>query len=194
MAIRYNNPGNIRLIRNPDGSFPKPFIGEIRPNSDPFRKFGNPETGLRAMYKIILSDINRGFDTPIKLISSYAPKGDGANDPVRYADTVSKLALMKPTDKIGSSRIVPVVSAMAKVETGHFLPIGMASLVASKLNDDTWFKNLPGSAGTSGSDGSSGVGISFWADKKKRREFLFVGGIVIIGGLIYFKYVIKKKK
>lgn len=194
MAMQGNNPGNIRLIKLPGGVLPAAFIGEIRPNTAAMRKFANLETGLRAMFHVVISDINKGFDTPKKLIASYAPKGDGKNNPVKYAADVSKAVGMKPTDKISSARLVPMVEAMARIETGKQLPKGIAKKVASNLNNDAYFKALPGST-TGAAMVASGTGVAnllpFWADKKKRTEILTVAGI--IGGS-YILYIYAKKR
>lgn len=196
MALIGNNPGNIRLIRKPDGSPPSPFIGEVRPNSGPFRKFGNLETGLRAMFMVVMDHINRGLNTPLLLLASYAPKGDGQNNPIKYAADVSKMVGIKPTDKIGSHKLVSVIEAMARIETGKPLPEGVARRVASMLKNDDYFKNLPGSSGSSSGAPyapapGSGGGVGFWSDPKKRDTAFAIGGVLLIGGIVY---VAAKKK
>lgn len=198
MALQGNNPGNIRLIKKPDGSPPAPFIGEIRPNNAAFRKFYTLETGLRAMYLVVLDHIKRGLDTPYTLIASYAPKGDGSNNPITYAQKIAKAANMKPTEKLSGSRLVPIIEAMARIETGQKLPSGVAAKVASKLKDDNYFKAQAGPSspggGTSPAKDASGGGVSLWSDPRKRNTLFILGGIALVGGAVYYGNKKKKKK
>lgn len=187
-----NNPGNIRLIPKADGSLPAPFIGEIRPNNGAMRKFGNLESGIRAMMKVVLQDIHAGLDTPYRLITSYAPKGDGANNPIKYARDVSDMVGMSPTDKISSTRFVPFVKGMTRIETGTTIPVDAFNRVAKNIDNDGYFKNLPASPGSTGV-GRNTTGFAWWYDKKKRIEVLTVGGLVV-GAIGLYEYNKKKKR
>lgn len=123
--LKNNNPGNIRLIKKSDGSFGTPFVGEIRPGdikpgaAAGFRKFDSLINGYRAMFVLLKAGyINKGYDTISKILPRYAPSGD-SNNPESYINTVEQISGID-RDKVLNTYgdLLPVVKAMARVETG----------------------------------------------------------------------------
>lgn len=124
MAIRYNNPGNIRSFYT-NGNWSKPFTGETLPPlfspgaTAGYRKFVSLPMGYRALFIVLkLNYLNKGFNTIATIFPRYAPAGDG-NNPGAYIAGVEKMTGI-PKDKILStySDLIPVVKAITKIETG----------------------------------------------------------------------------
>lgn len=123
--VKNNNPGNIRLIKKKDGSFSAPFVGEIRPGdikpgaAAGFRKFDSLINGFRAMFVLLKAGyINNGYDTIAKILPRYAPSGDN-NNPESYINTVEQLSGVDRDTVLNTyGDLLPVVKAMARVETG----------------------------------------------------------------------------
>jgi hypothetical protein len=81
-GIRNNNPGN--LIKTNIA-----WQGKINPSKDPnFEQFITLSHGIRAMYKDVINDINKGKNTITKLINEYAPPHE--NNTTQYIDQVAK--------------------------------------------------------------------------------------------------------
>ena len=111
-GLNNNNPGNIRK-----GS--SPFFGEKKSTDSQFRQFESIELGYRAMFVLLNSYVNKGFDTIEKIISRWAPSNE--NDTKAYINTVSKLSAVSPQTKVSPAdkdSMVRIVSAMSQVENG----------------------------------------------------------------------------
>jgi hypothetical protein len=114
---RQNNPGNIRATPESIKAYPGAKQGQ-----NGFLAFETPEQGIGAIGQTFRHIAKtRGVNTLRGIISVYAPKGDGANDPDAYAATVAKATGIDPdapldlSDPTVMARIVP---ALVKVETG----------------------------------------------------------------------------
>lgn len=114
-GIRNHNPLNIRKGNDWKGEHPTL-------KDDEFETFINDAYGFRAGFRII----HNGFkatpprNTIRKIIERWAPESDG-NDTERYIQFVSKYTQIPADQKlayIDSSRLVPIVRAMALMETG----------------------------------------------------------------------------
>lgn len=108
------NPGNIRRSR-------VRYRGEVHPSRDPdFKQFESMEWGYRAMF--VLLDTYRvryGLDTLRGMIQRYAPPSE--NHTALYIDAVSDLTGIgadEPLDTRDRGTMVPLVAAMAQIETG----------------------------------------------------------------------------
>ena len=81
-GVRNNNPGNIRHSSSP-------WQGMRAQQTDPaFVQFTDMPHGIRAMYKIFNSYRGRGLRTIEDIIHTWAPYGDGNNNPDRYTEFV----------------------------------------------------------------------------------------------------------
>lgn len=91
-GILNNNPGNLKTTNPRQG-----WAGAVSNPDDPqFEQFEYYVYGLRAMLKLLRNNINRGFDTPQKLINRWAPPSDN-NPTSTYASAVAS-ALGVTTD------------------------------------------------------------------------------------------------
>lgn len=86
IGLALNNPGNIRS----GGSFK--YVGELANSANTsFRQFVDLKSGYRAIAEILYTYfVKKGINTIGKMIATYAPFGDGANNPTNYAAFVSK--------------------------------------------------------------------------------------------------------
>jgi len=113
LSVRNNNPGNLRYY----ASLNKPgyVLSDALPGpEESFAMFPTPKLGIEAMRKQLTLDTKRGMVLST-LINKYAPKSDG-NDPVKYANAVSRETGVKLNEVIPLDRIRHVMSAMIRVE------------------------------------------------------------------------------
>lgn len=114
-GLRNNNPGN--LIRTNiawQGKIPFPQSKDTK-----FEQFTSVELGLRAMFKDLINDINKGKNTITKLIHEYAPPHE--NNTKSYINSVSKsVGLMPDTiiTKVDAPFLLALGRAILKVELG----------------------------------------------------------------------------
>jgi len=114
---RQNNPGNIRMTEGSLRAYPG-----AKPGANGFLAFETPEQGLAAIDQTWRNIAKtRGVTTPRQIISVYAPKGDGSNDPDAYAAAFQKLTGIdpdKPIDLSDTATMQKVRAAVAQIETG----------------------------------------------------------------------------
>lgn len=120
-SVRNNNPGNIE-----DGSFAKGLPGYAGSDGR-FAIFENPNAGRSAQLKLISSYINRGFDTPWKIASRWAPPTEKGNDVPKYAKKIAQMVGVGIHDRVSHAVIPQIANAQTIVEGGqkalqHFLP------------------------------------------------------------------------
>ncbi|TRX29648.1 hypothetical protein FNW25_01430 [Flavobacterium franklandianum] len=95
-GIRNKNPGNLVLTNIA-------WFGKIsgKNNTDgKFEQFETIEYGIRAMFKDLVNDINKGKNTVRKLINEYAPPSE--NNTTQYIKDVSQSIGVKADDVITS--------------------------------------------------------------------------------------------
>lgn len=113
-GLRNNNPGNIRK-----GGVP--YQGEIVPSKDDaFRQFTTMAYGYRAMF-VVLHTYQRkyGISTIADMIIRYAPAIE--NHTTEYIRAVAEASGVPATSRITTTNgdvMIPIVSAMSKVENG----------------------------------------------------------------------------
>lgn len=90
-GLRNNNPGN--LVRTNIA-----WQGKVKSTDSRFEQFQNIHFGLRAMYKDLINDINKGKNTVSQLISEYAPNFE--NDTQLYINKVAQKLGVAPNQKI----------------------------------------------------------------------------------------------
>lgn len=115
-GIRNNNPLNIR-----DGGFASGQEG-YQGSDGAFARFATAEQGMQAADRLLQSYARRGLVTPLSIISRWAPRGDGDNNPEEYAATVSRAMGIGPNDTLNMDD--PAVrrrlaEAMSVVENGR---------------------------------------------------------------------------
>lgn len=142
---RNNNPANIRVVPNQKwlGSMPVGTRGETS-----FVVFTNPEYGIRALLKILITYMTkRGCTTLRSIIDRYAPAADG-NNTSRYYDMVRSIALTEhqtllpeewttyyPVVPFGSSDYLCVLAAsMIRVESSQWWTVSAIKSIGQKYN------------------------------------------------------------
>lgn len=115
-GVRNHNPLNIRKGDKWQGL-------DNNGTDTEFCTFINDAYGFRAAFRILKNYMRATprHDTIRKIITRWAPPADN-NDTEAYISTVSKLTGISPDSKIQFSevgRMIDLVKAMAKVETGH---------------------------------------------------------------------------
>ncbi len=117
VGIRQNNWGNLR---------PASLVG--------FRRFDTPEEGIAAMTAQLDRYRERGLNTVQDIVSTWAPRGDGNNDPQRYAAFVAQAMGVGAADRIDTSdpaTMRRLVGAMARFENGpNTLPPDSEDVIA----------------------------------------------------------------
>ncbi len=112
-GLRNNNPGNIRrtTVR---------YKGEVPSSDREFKAFCAPEWGYRAMFVLLHTyRVKHRLDTIRKMIGRYAPSSE--NDTPAYVKFVasrSKLPTDEPIDTLLREQMIPLVSAMSRIENG----------------------------------------------------------------------------
>lgn len=114
-GLRNNNPGNlIRTTLTWSGKIPFD-----KSTDQHFEQFENVYYGLRAMFKDLINDINKGKNTVKLLITEYAPPKE--NDTVAYINSVAKTLGVAPTARltqIDSAFLLKLGRAILQVELG----------------------------------------------------------------------------
>ena len=111
-GYRNNNPGNIRLSGTK-------WQGEIVGDDKAFKKFKSMAYGYRAIFVLLRTYINKGYDTIEKIINRYAPPHE--NVTTSYVGTVSKMTGIDPNKKISflqADDLKRIVAAISYVENG----------------------------------------------------------------------------
>lgn len=115
LGLRNNNPGNlIRTALTWQGKIP-----HAESTDKKFEQFVNVHYGLRAMFKDLINDINKGKNTVKLLITEYAPPKE--NDTVAYINSVAKTLGVAPTarlSQIDSTFLLRLGRAILQVELG----------------------------------------------------------------------------
>lgn len=111
-GYRNRNPGNIILTSGK-------WKGEIPGSDKRFKTFINMEYGYRAIFIVLQSYFEKGFDTIEKIISRYSPPFE--NVTTSYIETVSKRTGINSKTRIdwyNVKDIKNIVSAISYVENG----------------------------------------------------------------------------
>lgn len=114
-GLRNNNPGNLIRTSNAwQGKIPYSQSKDIQ-----FEQFTTVIFGLRAMFKDLINDINKGKNTVRKLIYEYAPPNE--NNTEAYIQSVCKSIGVTPDQTIKSINnefLLLLGRAIIKVELG----------------------------------------------------------------------------
>lgn len=154
-------------------------FGNIRAPGGGFASYATPQAGIAAMASNLGAyQDQHGINTLNGITARWAPKGDGANDPVAYANTVSKLTGIDPNAKLDlhdPATLSKIIPAMAQVEHGRPMLAGgdvasalgspssqssgpfVGATAAQPVSGPQYFPASPGGGGSGGS-GIPGVG------------------------------------
>jgi hypothetical protein len=114
-GLRNNNPGNLKRTKNAwQGKIP---YNESKDQT--FEQFVDLKSGVRAMLKDLIHDINKGKNTVHALITEYAPATE--NNTKAYIKSVCDTLGIQPLDKltkINSAFMLQLVRSILKVELG----------------------------------------------------------------------------
>lgn len=117
-GIRNNNPGNLRFVATNNWQGKIPFVQ----NTDlgkAFEQFTELKYGIRAMMRVVITNIDKGNDTISKIISRYAPASE--NDTSAYIGAVSKATGLLPNERITNVDavfLITIARAIIKQEVG----------------------------------------------------------------------------
>lgn len=79
-GLRNNNPFNIKRSN-------QNWIGKVpfaKSSDTVFEQFSSMYYGLRAGMKLLVNYVNKGFDTPRKIVERFAPRSENATDNYIY--------------------------------------------------------------------------------------------------------------
>lgn len=113
-GLRNNNPGNIRRSR-------VRYQGEVRPSRDAdFKEFETMAYGYRAMFVLLDTYSSRyGLHTIRSMLNRYAPPEENLTESyIRFVSDYSGILPDEPIDTRCQGDMIPIVSAMSKIENG----------------------------------------------------------------------------
>lgn len=125
VALDGNNPGGIN-----DGTFAASLPGYVGSNGR-YAKFATMADGEAAQSRLLGSYIARGFDTPAKIASRWAPAGDG-NDATAYAARLASALGIGVNDRVGPGDVGRLQAAQARIENHNYS--GGTGKPAKKIN------------------------------------------------------------
>lgn len=109
-GIRNNNPGNIRLNKTIK------WQGQIAGIDEAFCTFDKPESGIRAIAKILLSYKKRSLETTRKIITTWAPPEE--NDTEAYIKSVCAHTGLRENDRVSFADYPKFIEAVIQHENG----------------------------------------------------------------------------
>jgi hypothetical protein len=114
-AARNNNPLN--LTKSEFTSSQPGFAGTD--SGGRYARFASPEAGAAAAQTLLQSYLQRGFNTPAKIIERWAPASEnGAASTANYISYVARRAGLAPNEPVTPDKIPAVMQAMAEFEGG----------------------------------------------------------------------------
>lgn len=140
-GLRNNNPGNLIRTSNAwQGKIPYKDSKDAK-----FEQFTAIKWGIRAMYKDLINDINKGKNTVKKLISEYAPPNE--NNTQNYISLVCKSIGKTENEvitKVNADFLKLLARAIMKVELGtdHILVTDTDLNDALEVLGDASLKNV----------------------------------------------------
>jgi len=111
-GLRNNNPGNIRLTKTM-------WQGEVKGKDKSFKTFVSMAYGYRAIFVLLRSYIQKGYNTIEKIINRYAPPSENVTS--RYVKHVSErtgIPKNKKLDFHDSEDMIKIVAAISRSENG----------------------------------------------------------------------------
>jgi len=113
-GLSNRNPGNIRRSKTK-------YLGEVTPSRDAvFKQFEMMAWGYRAMFVLLDSYSRKGYRTIRQMISRYAPPVENhIENYIRCVAEWSGIGADELLDMQASKTMIPVVTAMSRVENGR---------------------------------------------------------------------------
>lgn len=112
-GLRNRNPGNIRrgAVR---------YRGEVESTDSRFRQFESMAMGYRAMFVLLHTyRLKHGLKTVAQMIERYAPSAENDTEAyIRAVESISGIDTSMTIDTTEPEVMMPVVSAMSRVENG----------------------------------------------------------------------------
>ncbi len=112
-GLRNRNPGNIRrgAVR---------YRGEVDSTDSRFRQFESMAMGYRAMFVLLHTyRLKHGLKTVAQMIERYAPSAENDTEAyIRAVESISGIDTSMAIDTTEPEVMMPVVSAMSRVENG----------------------------------------------------------------------------
>jgi len=119
-GYRNNNPGNIRLTFDNNGSKIFVYEGEVNGSDKSFRTFKTIEYGYRALFALLSHYVrSEGLNTLRQIINTYAPNNE--NDTDSYLMTVSTMTNKNPDEPVDftdNEFIQQLAASISYVENG----------------------------------------------------------------------------
>ncbi len=119
-GLRNNNPLNLRISL-------VSWVGSVNVNSDgEFEQFISIDYGIRAAIKTLHTYIKKGYNTPEKIITRWAPPVE--NNTSAYIKRACALADLSPSQVIerkSRNAICRLLWAMANIENGRTLDVNL---------------------------------------------------------------------
>lgn len=117
-GIRNNNPFNIKKSNHN-------WIGKVKGTDPTFEVFSNMYYGIRAGLKLLINYVDRGFNTPYKIISRFAPSCE--NNVSNYVAFICRDStgayFISPDTKIEKLQtLCKIANRMVKYECGLSYP------------------------------------------------------------------------
>jgi hypothetical protein len=152
MAIKGNNPGNIRRVNG------VPWLGEIQPQpwAPGFVTFSNLQYGFRALLKLLQTYITKhGADTVEKIISRWAPPSENNTENyIQFVCTFIKLNRYQKIYSTDTPTLSWIAAAIAEMEhSGQLTNVDYTALNAAAAA----LPNSPGAGAQTA--GASDIGI-----------------------------------
>lgn len=135
------NPGNMRV-----------------PGQTSFQSFPSPEEGVAGMVRQLGLYAQRGITTPLQIAQTWAPRGDGNNDPEAYAGAIQRLTGLDPNQPVDLSnpqQTAALVGAMARIEQGRPLDPQVLARGLAIAPPGVGRAPLPPMAGAAGAPGAN---------------------------------------
>lgn len=156
-GVRNNNPLNLTKSGFTEGQ--PGYAGTD--SGGRYARFESPEAGLAAGQRLLNSYLERGFNTPAKIIERWAPASEnGATSTANYISYVSRKAGLAPDEPVTPETLPALMQAMGEFENGgrsggqrRVAAVGGAPHVGSKAE----FDKLPSGTKFVAPDGSTRV-------------------------------------
>jgi hypothetical protein len=155
-GIRNNNPLNLT-----ESEFTRAQPGFAGTDSGGrYARFDSPEAGMAAGQHLLVSYLQRGFDTPAEIIERWAPAKENGSATANYVSYVAKRLGIGAHDPVTAEQVPALMQAMAEFENGgrsgghkRAMSVGAAPHVATKKEYD----DLPSGTPFVAPDGSHRV-------------------------------------
>ena len=112
-GLRNCNPGNIRRSATR-------YKGEVKSADAAFKSFETMAHGYRAIFVLLHTyHIKHGLATAAEMIARYAPSTENNTQAyIRAVEQISGIPATEPLDTLHAESMMPIVSAISRVENG----------------------------------------------------------------------------